>query len=121
MLERVKVMRVFDVAGLIEAVSEVAKICEQGTDSDVGQRVRRRVAVEDSEDGLSEDEDRAESDASMTGEPAKESRPRNNDTMLAQDEKIGMVLIDTIASIFGPLMTKSQVQGKKDYSVLSSI
>ena len=124
MLDRVKVMRVFDVAGLIEAVSEVAEICEQGTDPDVEKGVRRRVAVADSEDGLSGDEDRADSgdsEESVTEDPAEESGPQNDDIMLARDERIGMVLIDTIANIFGPLISKSQVQGKKDPSTLSDI
>lgn len=117
LLDRVKVMRVFDVAGLSEAVTEVAEICEQRTNSDLEKGVRRRVAVADSEDGLSEDEDR---EASVTKKPAEESGPPDHDTMLIQDESIGMILIDTIANIFGPLNTKSQVQGKKDPSDLSS-
>ena len=121
MLDRVKVMRVFDVAGLIEAVSEVAEICEQGTGPDVEKGVRRRVAVADSEDGLSGDEDRADSEESVTEDPAEGSGPQNDDTMLARGERVGMVLIDTIANIFGPLISKSQVQGKKDPSALSDI
>ena len=108
MLDRVKLMRVFDVAGLVEAISEITESCEPVAEVSTETGVLRPGIVADSQDDLSED---ARSEELDTGERAERLPLQDNGTVPAQSGKVGMVIVDTIADIFGPLMAKSQVQG----------
>lgn len=113
MLERVKVMRIFDVAGLVEAVDEIVEICEEVAvlelEGEVPREERRRM-VADSEDGSEGD---GNVDIGDVG--PKEERhlpqPGNAGMLSVTDGKIGMLIIDTITTVFGPLMTRGRVQG----------
>lgn len=112
MLNRVKVMRIFDVAGLTEAVGEIAEICEQAPSVPVENGPSRRAVVVDSEDDLSEDDSCAE--GFDTGGEAEPLVSQHDNMMPSWDGKIGMIIVDTIASILGPLMGKSQIQGNRE-------
>ena len=110
MLKRVKVMRVFDLAGLIEAVGEVAEVCESAA-QDVGNvtddQMCRRTIVADSEDEIEEENqvdnyDRV-SHKSVEGHSSRQPRMNRGRT--------GMLVFDTISDIVGPVITTSQVQG----------
>lgn len=111
MLDRVKVMRVFEIAGLIDAVSEVAQICESATrksnESTHPRAKMHKIEVADSEDESGGD-DSKNSDNTST-------QARIEDDLSSPGELppslIGMVIIDTIANMIGPLLSKSQVQG----------
>ena len=113
-LDRVKVMRIFDVAGLVEAVAEIAELCDNvaniAIQNEVSKEAERRVIV-DSEAESEEDDQVAPDDLGMN-EHENSSSPENDGLLSARDGKIGMLVIDTIATIFGPLMTKSQIQGR---------
>ena len=111
MLKKVKVMRVFDLAGLIEAVGEVAGLCESAA-QDIGNvtdyQMCRRTILVDSEDDIEEEEDQADnydrvSHTSVEGHSPRQSRTNRGGT--------GMLVIDTISDVVGPVITTSQVQG----------
>ena len=108
LLDRVKLMRVFDVAGLVEAVGEITERCELVAEVPVETGCLRRGVVADSQDDLAGD---GGSEGLDSGERAERPDLQDNSTVLAQSGKVGMVIVDAIADIFGPLMAKSQVQG----------
>ena len=113
MLDRVKVMRIFDVAGLVEAVSEIAELCEDVAviwpEGEEPRIVGPRTVAD------SEDESGTDDNVDIGDLESKEEthRPGSGDAgmLSAMNGKIGMLIIDTIATVFGPLMTKGQVQG----------
>lgn len=118
MLDRVKVMRVFEIAGLIEAISEVGQSCEAAArmdnESPRAQGNVRKVAVADSEDESEGDNADITEDASSQAEiaadpPSLEKQP---------PKYVGMIVIDTIANMIGPLLSKSQVQGMRFLALL---
>ena len=100
MLDRVKVMRVFDFAGLAEAIGEVAEVCESVIEGANGHGVRRRTSVADSED---------EADEGDAIDDGQRSPPDDATTHVGS---ISMIVIDTIANVVSSVMAKSQVQGK---------
>ena len=101
MLDRVKVMRVFDLAGVVEAISEVNERMEETT-----QKFEKPplVAVGKSSDeiGDSEEEPDEEDEALQGGDP--HSDPHSGPT--------GMIIFDTITNVVSAMMAKSQVQGQ---------
>lgn len=116
MLDRVKLMRVFDVAGLVEAVGEITESCEQSAEVSAEIGVLKHGGVADSEDELSEEDILAESEGFESGDPAQLLESQNSGIIPIHDGGIGMVVIDTIADIFGPLMGKNQIQGNTTWS-----
>ena len=114
LLDRVKLMRVFDVAGLVEAVGEISESCESVAEVSVETGGLRREVIADSQDDLSE---YAGSEGLDTVEPAERLASQDNGT---QSGKVGMVIIDSVADIFGPLMAKSQVQGSTKCILLNA-
>ena len=94
MLDRVKVMRIFDFAGVIEAVGELSEMREavpRGS-GEAPRKMRDKIA--DSEEELDEDED----------PPAEQ---------VAKDAgQVGLIVIDSITNVVGSIMAKSQTQGQ---------
>ena len=97
MLDRVKVMRVFDFAGVAEAISEVNELMEEVTQKPKKPPIvavgKRSDEVGDSEEELDEE------DQGLKGSDSS-SNP------------IGMVILDTITNVVSAMMAKSQVQGQ---------
>ena len=112
MLHRVKVMRVFDFAGAVEAISEVNKLMEYVTQN------RDKFAMVASEKrrdetGDSEEEADEEDDEEPQHGPKHESEIV--DDMQGSEPHsgpIGMIIVDTITNIVSAMMVKSQVQGQ---------
>ncbi|MDI1486733.1 MAG: hypothetical protein OHK93_005994 [Ramalina farinacea] len=112
LLDRVRVMRVFDLAGVAEAVGEVSEITDrsrslrvEGPQEGLTPPRRRGAEVEDSEEELEEDEE--ERRVEVTGyADAGTTFPG------ASEGPIGMVIIDTIANVVSSLVNKSQTQGQ---------
>lgn len=112
MLDRVKVMRVFDFSGLAEAVGEVAEACD-----DAGSHFRgfadvqkaRKFSVADSEEEIDEEDELQDeqSESSQRGTDKASLRPVSE-----QRDRIGMLFVDTVANIIGMAMAKSQAQGE---------
>lgn len=105
MLDRVKVMRVFDLAGVAEAIGEVGEMIERviqassvvvsaGAEGGPGLR---------SEVGDSEDESPDEDDQPIA---AASEEPLNSGM-----GKIGVIIIDSMTQVVSAIMNKSQTQG----------
>ena len=110
-LDRVKVMRVFDFAGVVEAISEVNELIEEVAPK--AQKppvvpVKRMVGeVGDSEEELDEE------DEELQAEPSRDSVDLG--ILHGSDSgsgRIGMVILDTITNVVSAMMSKSQVQGQ---------
>jgi len=112
LLGQVKVMRVFDLAGLIEAVGEIGEILESAT-QEVRNLVKdessgKRTYIADSEDEM--DDEEAEGTDESNARKAIDDSMRGRST---HGVKIGMIVIDTITNVAGPVMAKGQVQGDR--------
>lgn len=122
MLNRVNYTRVFDLAGVAEAVDEVSKSWEVHSQQ-INERVKAKVRViEDSED-----EDEPEDNDEACKDKTIESLSNENDQKIAETinqqadlsggnpiqetVSIGMIVIDTISNVVTAVMSKSQVQG----------
>ena len=110
-LDRVKVMRVFDFAGVVEAISEVNELMEEAAQKAQKPSVvpfKRLVdEVGDSEEELDEE------DEGLQAEPRRESLDLG--ILHGSDPgsgRIGMVILDTITNVVSAMMSKSQVQGQ---------
>lgn len=103
MLDRVKVMRAFDLAGVIEAVSEVGQMTERASQASVNKIKERRQEIGDSEDESDADE------KDLVTEPLSSDRKQATDH---DNGQIGMIIIDTIANVVSSLISKSQTTGQ---------
>jgi len=105
MLDCVKVMRVFDFAGVVEAVGEVGQMLAMSQQEcrAIGgaAKMARGDEIGDSEEELDANED----------PPGKHSSNHNEggDGKIGQ---LGMLIVDTITSVVSPVMSKSQIQGQ---------
>ena len=108
MLDRVKVMRVFDFAGVVEAISEVNELMEAMTlkaDSrPVEASEQRKDEIVDSEEDPDEEDE----------EPQRHSQHETDHLHgnEAHSGPIGMIIIDSITNVVSAMMVKSQVQGQ---------
>ncbi|KAL8784082.1 MAG: hypothetical protein Q9195_009191 [Heterodermia aff. obscurata] len=104
MLDRVKLMRVFDVAGLVEAVGEITESCEQVAEFSFETKDLRRGVVADSQDDLSEDA------GSETGERAERLASQNKGTEPTQSGKICTIISNAVV---GHVSSKNQLYQQK--------
>ena len=102
MLDRVRVMRVFDFAGVVEATSEIIQIWEvhERELAEHREKFRAEHGIRSSQD--EEDEDMGD---------LVESGGGYSDLTL-DSGCITMIVIDNIANVVNEEMSKSQVQGK---------
>ena len=111
MLDRVKVMRVFDFAGVVEAISEVNELMEGIARNVDGLRLveieKRRIEIGDSEEELDEGDDEE-----SQGEPQRTSVSDDMQGSGPHSGPIGMIIVDTITNVVSAMMVKSQVQGQ---------
>ena len=111
MLDRVKLMRVFDFAGGVEAISEINELIEV-----LAQESKKppTVAIGKRGNEIGDSEEEAdEEDEEMQAEPRCESVDLGN--LHGNDPStgsIGMIIFDTITNIVSAVMVKSQVQGQ---------
>lgn len=111
MLDRVKVMRVFDLAGVVEAISEVNGLTEEIAPKFETPAVvvfkKRRVEIGDSEEELDDE------DEELQAEPWRESvNLHDSQGIEPHSGPIGMIIIDTITNVVSTMMAKSQTQGQ---------
>ena len=113
MLDRVKVMRVFDLAGVVEAVSEIGEMieassAEQRKDSvEEDSAKKKRYKVGDSEE---ESDDEMLDDQPLRNDQAVE--PGSIEGSGIHDGSIDMIIIDTITNVASSMVSKSPVQGQ---------
>jgi len=101
MLDRVKVMRVFDFAGVVEAVAEVKETRERSSQREYmpkDPKTRTRDEVHDSEEEIDDDDT-----------PSVNTLPK---TRKAANGTIGMIIVDTITNVVSSVMSRSQVHGQ---------
>lgn len=104
MLDRVSVMRVFDFPGVVEAIGEVSKRCEEydclqrsGNDRVVRETFdKRELANNDEDEGEPED-------------VGKNARTQSQPPVLGS---IGMIIIDNIANVTSSMMSKNQTSAQ---------
>lgn len=105
MLDRVRVMRVFDFAGVVEAVGEVAQMIEaaqlRAEENEGGTSSVRKDEIGDSEEELDEDEI-----------PPDKETSSGNMNIDGEVGRVGMLIVDTISAAVGQVMSKSQIQGQ---------
>ena len=111
MLDRVKVMRVFDFAGVVEAISEVKDMMDETAQKSEKTPVlafeKRRDEVGDSEEEVDEE------DEGLQPEPRQEGATLgNHHGSEPRSVSIGMIIIDTITNVVSAMMAKSQIQGQ---------
>lgn len=120
MLNRVNYTRVFDLAGVVEAVDEVAnswKAQAQQTNDKIKAKIK---VIEDSEeegeDDVDDDED--ELDQNLSKGNDQDTTEKTDRQVELQQRKsiqervpIDMIVIDTISNVVTSVMSKSQVQG----------
>ncbi|KAL9124471.1 MAG: hypothetical protein Q9217_006198 [Psora testacea] len=103
-LDRVKVMRVFDLAGVAEAVGEVTEmITEDPSVVDIGAK-GRAISAELREISDSEDELESINDS--------ETGPRLRDRPKPEPPPVGMIIIDSVTNVVSSMVAKNQLQGQ---------
>lgn len=119
MLNRVNYTRVFDLAGLVEAVDEVAKSWEAQT-VQTSEKVRAKARViEDSEEEDEPDkDDEDETNQSFANQQHQNTKEATDQQAGGRGRKlnqethsIDMIVIDTISNVVTSVLSKSQVQG----------
>lgn len=106
LLDRVKVMRVFDFAGVIEALGEIGQMWEkqdehQRTIVETRLNNGERVVYDSEEDSLSVDS----VEITVHDEELTEGILNSN------DGQVGMFIVDTITNVVSSMISRSQVQG----------
>lgn len=101
-------MRVFDFAGVIEAVAEVGQKWER-KDEDVDNvstllRGDSKKEIDDSEEGSTSGDSPQSCD--------KDAANRNETHQARQAGQMGMIIVDTITNAVSTTISKSQVLGK---------
>lgn len=109
MLDRVKVMRVFDFAGVVEAIGEVGEMYQK-LDMDLVAPVDRTTTA------FSPGNEIPNSQDSDDSEEHDASRDTSKRLATATAPGIGMVVLDNIANPISSIMAKSQVQGTQSPS-----
>lgn len=108
LLDRVKVMRVFDFAGVVEAVGEIGEIWERQVDQVesrlVGMSQERSRIIDDSE----------EEEASPTDDNVNKSIDVTDTRVGTHTKKSGcidIIVVDTITNVVSSMVSGSQIQG----------
>ncbi|MCJ1377927.1 hypothetical protein MMC17_001023 [Xylographa soralifera] len=103
MLDRVKVMRVFDFAGVIEAIGEARDLCERNDHSSrevETERVHKREEVANSED--------EEDEVTFSKEP-EDKHAQDKET--SSGGSLQMIVVDNIGNLVTNAMSKNQTEG----------
>lgn len=110
LLNRVNYMRVFDLAGVGEAIGEVGETWEvQARRTDDKPKLSRIIEDSEEEDDLSQ---ASSGGKDQTREGMIDQQEEGGQEILgAETGAIDMIVIDTIANVVTSVMLKSQVQG----------
>ena len=112
MLDRVKIMRVFDFAGVVEAISEVNDLMGKTVQKNEKQPLvafeKRKDEIGDSEEEL-DDDDHEELQAQTRRERVNLGDLQGDNP---HNVPIGMMIFDTITNVVSAMMAKSQIQGQ---------
>ncbi|MCJ1307064.1 hypothetical protein MMC25_000710 [Agyrium rufum] len=118
-LERVKVMRVLDFLGVIEAVQEVTEMCDRAEKALQEEKVkdqqivRLAAVVEEGVVPSSQDDDADEEilDTEIIDDETA-GEDHHSDTTEYQGRPVKMLVIDNIAHHAGPMISSNQIDGQ---------
>lgn len=99
-------MRVFDFAGVIEALGEIGQMWEK---QDEHLKNNVQTHLENGKKVVYDSQDDSLSDASV--EISVHDEELNNRTSNAHDNQAGMFVVDTITNIVSSMVSRSKVQG----------
>jgi hypothetical protein len=140
-LERVKIMRVFDLEGVVEAVEEVKEGLEGSTEEgltsseekkrseeeEAGDQekkpvsIPRNTVIPDSEDEDDEEDEMLLETPVITTDAVSPQKGQTEDEHIspperkgetAIEEKVSFILIDNLAHVLNPLLKEDYVKGK---------
>lgn len=110
MLGCVKIMRVFDFAGLVEAMREIDQTWEED-DQQIENFKTEAPAKEDKEIADSEDDaSSCSNDDNPRTTTSKEVKTISSRSDIYAG-RVGMIIIDTIANVVGSIMSQNQTRG----------
>ena len=137
MLDRIKVMRVFDFAGVVEAVGEVGEMCEgyekareeasrvdrrsQPAGASEGDGKARREEVGDSEDDDHDNNHNKINELDTCVAKPEHTPDLARGTSIDDTDKIRMLVIDNIATVVSPMMARNQTEGTPPLPFLSPL
>ena len=110
MLDRVKVMRVFDFAGVVEAIGEVGEMWEAVLQARENTKIREAQNV-DAVKGVADSEEEAEEMLDDLPSLQSPSLEAHGPTTSDEAGQIGIIVVDTTTNVVSSMMSKSQVQG----------
>ena len=99
-LDRVRLMRIFDVCGLEDAIEEISKACET-MGSHAGLTINQRATQD-----LCDFENQCQNNA------VQPISPSNGSKTAGELKSLSIIVLDNIASVFGPELLKNPVRGK---------
>lgn len=121
LLDRVQVMRVFDFAGVVEAMGEVGRIC------DIKNEILQQVETYAEADQVHEEEDEAKQEGARKIVEDSEGESSNlsdspsskkstglgilKESVEVQASRMSMIVIDSIAPVVTAIILKDQIQG----------
>lgn len=116
LLDRVKVMRVFDLTGVIEALEEVGQLWEKREER------LRNIGDMHLEDGKKE-VDECEDSLSVGGVEINvhQEQRRIEGSSNEPDDQVGMFIVDTITNVVSSMVSRSQVQGSYSLKRLQNL
>lgn len=111
MLDRVKVMRVFDFAGVVEAIGEVGQTWEAVIQAREDANDREAQSKKGAK-GVADSEDEAEEMLDDLPDPERQTE-EETPSFTPSDEtgQVGVIVIDTITNVVSSMISKSQIQG----------
>lgn len=115
-LSRVNYMRAFDMAGVIEAVSEVRESWEVADRENDGSKEKDRVVEDSEDDDEVKDEDESRQNSPDAHDAQGQGGPRHHlvmdgDKARTKSRPVNMIVIDSISNVVTSVLSKSQVQG----------
>ena len=115
MLDRVKIMRVFDFAGVVEAVGEIGEVWDtyQRNLGPLNELLPRRSFEEYAEivDSQDDGDEEVNDNEQGAGERSTLAVIATDECQALRPARVGMIVIDNISNIVGSTMSRSQAQG----------
>lgn len=110
LLDRVKVMRVFDFTGAIEALGEIGQIWEK-QDEHIGNAVNTHLENGEKVVYDSEEESLSVGSVEITVHDDELTKGMSN----PYDDQVRMFIVDTITNVVGAMVSRNQVQGRYNF------
>ncbi|KAL9610679.1 MAG: hypothetical protein Q9167_004627 [Letrouitia subvulpina] len=110
-LDRIKLMRVFDFTGLVEAVSEIGAKWERASnyiENEIEKVDERQQVITSSEEVLEDDEQKSQNNEIL---PPSGKTPLGDGDNISRIDSANMIVIDSIVNVVEVVMSQSRIQG----------